>query len=302
VRGDAGLELIARPYAGRRDLPRVLDLLADCEASGLVDMELRSIELRLALENPSLDRARHTLLLAAPDGDLLGFGILWQGHYLGLLVHPRERGRLEERMLAWALDETGDERLWILCRSDDAVMRAFYERRGFVVADEELRMARDLDRPIPEPAVPAGFTVQPLADDEIEAWLALYADAFGPRETALRKWRAYRADPDYDRSLDLVAVDRRGELAALGTCTVASLEAARSERPEGRTEPIAVRERDRGRGLGRAMVLSGLRLLRARGMAVAALTTEVDNAGAHRLYRTLSYREIYRARWYARRG
>jgi len=292
----------ARPYTGERDLPAVLDLLADCQAGGLVDMELRSIELRLALENPNLDLVRHTLLLETPDGEPLGFALLWHGEYLGALIQPRARGRLEERLLAWAEGASGGGRLWALCRDDDGPMCDFYQRRGFAVADEELRMARALDGPIPEPGVPEGFGVRPLAGDELEAWLALYAEAFGPRTAALRKWRAYRTDPDYDRTLDLVAVDRQGELAAMGTCSVASLEAARSPRPEGRTEPIAVRERYRGRGLGRAMVLSGLRLLQARGMAVAALTTEVSNAPARRLYESLGYREIYRARWYARGG
>ena len=283
----------------------MFDLLVDCQADDLVDMELRSIELRRALGNPNLDLPRQTRLLATPDGRLLGFAILWLGRYLGLLVHPRARGELERRLLEWAAagagagDEAGGRRLWALCRDDDRLMCGFYEQRGFVVADEELRMARALDEPIPEPVVPEGFTVRPLAAGELDDWLALYAEAFGPRAAALRKWRAYRADPDYDRSLDLVAVDRRGELAAMGTCTVAALETARGGSREGRTEPIAVRERDRGRGLGRAMVLSGLRLLRSRGMAVAALTTEVDNAPAHRLYRSLGYREIYRARWYA---
>ena len=84
------------------NLPRILDLLLTCEAAGHVDMELHSTGLRLTLTNPAFDVGRYTLPIEE-DGRLLGFGVLWRGRVLGMLVHPAARGRLEERMLDWAL-------------------------------------------------------------------------------------------------------------------------------------------------------------------------------------------------------
>jgi GNAT superfamily N-acetyltransferase len=102
--------------------------------------------------------------------------------------------------------------------------------------------------------------------------------------------------------LDLVAVDARGDLAGLCTCTIASAEAAREMLIEGRTEPVMVREPYRGIGLGRALVLSGLHLLRTHGADIAALTTEVDNIVAHRFYASLGYQHLYDACWYVRKA
>lgn len=300
---------VARPYGGDIDFPRLIDLLVTCQAAGYADMGFRSIELRIALANPTFDVPRFTRLWKDADGELLAFAILWQGRYLGMLVAPGARGEMEDQVLEWAAGQiraaegapAGQRQLYALCRDDDDLSQAHYIRAGFVLDEEELRMARRLDEVLPAPAVPPGFAIRPLAgQDELEAWLALYEEAFGPRLAAIRRWRAIRQDPDHDSALDLVAVDQRGELAAMCYCSIASAEATRSAVKEGRTEPIAVRERYRRLGLGRAIVLTGLRLLRERGMQVAALTTEPDNFPAHRLYESLGYRTIYRAQWYVR--
>ena len=295
--------MAASRAAATDDVPRIIDLLVACEAAGHVDMELRSTELRMTLGNPAFDIARYTLLVE-DDGRLLAFALLWQGRYLGMLVHPAARGALEDRIIDWAEGAVRDDdaaSLVALCRSDDALSRATYERRGYVLGEEELRMGRPLDAPAPAPSFPPGFTLRALdARRELDEWLALYADAFGPLESALRKWRAFRDDSDYDPALDLVVADTAGWLAAVCTCSIARAELAAIRPREGRTEPVMVRERYRGIGLGRAVVLAGLTALRERGIELATLTTEADNAVAQRLYGSLGYRLLYTACWHER--
>jgi ribosomal protein S18 acetylase RimI-like enzyme len=109
-----------------------------------------------------------------------------------------------------------------------------------------------------------------------------------------------RDDPDHQPSLDLVAVADDGTLAGMCYCSIAGLEASRGSTIEGRTEPIAVDRDFQRQGLGRALVVAGLTALRDHGAQSVALTTEVDNDAAHRLYNSLGYRELYRARWYNR--
>lgn len=298
-----GMPDVIAHHAVAGDLPRIIDLLLECEAAGHVDMELRSTELRMTLGNPAFDVGRYTLLVE-DEGRLRAFALLWQGRYLGMLVHPAMRGTLEDRIIDWAEATVGADAvatLVTLCRSDDALTRAIYERRGYALDEEELRMGRPLDVPIPGPVFPDGFTLRTLdARRELDEWLSLYAEAFGPRENALRKWRAYRDDPDYDAALDLIVMDRDGRLAAVCTCSIARAELAAIRPREGRTEPVMVREGYRGMGLGRAVVLAGLAALRERDIELATLTTEADNAVAHRLYASLGYRLMYSACWYER--
>lgn len=285
------------------DLQDVLDLLLICENAGYVDMELRSTELRSALANPAFDRQRHTAMIEQ-DGALIAFGLLWQGRYLGLLVHPDSRGVCEHDLIEWAearLVEDGIGLLIVLCRSDDDLLRTLLEHRGYSVGNDELRMTRSLDSPPPQPTLPGGFTLRTLRlPEEMDAWLALYAEAFGSRESALRKWRAFRADSDYDPTLDLIIVDSDDHIAAACTCSIAATELAAVHPREGRTEPVMVSSRYRGIGLGRAVVQAGLIALRDRGIEVASLTTEPDNSIAHRLYESLGYEVTYKALWYQR--
>lgn len=285
------------------DLPRVIDLLLTCQAAGTVDMELHSTGLRIVFGNSAFNLGRHSLLIEEGK-QLRAFAILWRGRVLGMLVHPAARGALEDGILGWAealLRADGVADLIALCRSDDPLTREIYERRGFVLGEEELRMGRALDLPIPMPAFPDGFTLRTLnLACELDEWLTLYADAFGPRESQLRMWRAFRADPDYDNALDLVVADCDGRLAAVCTCSVAQAELAAIRPREGRTEPIMVRADCRRMGLGRAVVLAGLAALRDRGIELATLTTEADNLAAHRLYESLGYRLLYTGCWYKR--
>lgn len=294
-----------RPYASEADLPAVLDLLARCQAAGYVDMEVYSTRLRIALRDPAFDVARLTLLVEDESGTLTGFAALWQGTLLLLLAHPSHREALEPMLVDWAVQAAvacASARVWAPCRADDALGCSVYERSGFVQVDEELRLSRALEEPLAAPEAPPGFTIRPLAGaHEAPAWNELYQEAFGSSHvTLLSRHQTVMGDLDYDPALDLVALDADGHLAALCYCAIPSVEAAHAAVKEGRTEPIAVREQYRGRGLGRAIVLQSLHLLRECGMQRATLTTEVDNHVAHRLYAALGYRLLSTARWYLR--
>ncbi len=296
--------LRSRPYAGPVDLPRIFELLLDCQRAGTADAEFCSIELRNLLSNPDFDASRLTLLLENDGARLAAFAVLWQGRYLGMLVRPEQRGNAEDQIIDWAEERVSAvaSQLVAICRDDDLPTRGLLEQRNFRLDELELRMIRDLRQPIPEPAIPNGFTLRTLeSTSELDDWLDLYRDTIGDRPSMLQRWRRTRADPDYDPSLDLIAVNEAGTLAAMCYCSIPSFETGYSDLKEGRTEPIAVAVQYQRRGLGRAVVLSGLRLLRSRGMDRALLTTEQDNRPAHRLYESLGYRLAYHACWYVKK-
>ena len=52
---------------------------------------------------------------------------------------------------------------------------------------------------------------------------------------------------------------------------------------------VGVRPGERGRGLGRALTVAGLRYLRDRGLGTAMLYVESDNAAAQAVYRGLGF-------------
>jgi len=291
-----------RPFNDENDLSSIFALLARVKDAGYLDIELRSDNLRVILSDPALERGWTALL--EDQGRLAGFGILWRGHHLGFCVAPVWRGAAELPLLTWALGRVameGGSALFALCRSDDPATRALVESAGFTLHDEELRMRRPLDEPIDEPVVPPGFAIRPLAGfTELPAWIELYDAIFGPGRAPSQRRAATMRDQDYNAALDLVAVDANERLVAMCWTSIAGYEATHCGTIEGRMGPTAVAENYRRIGLGRAIVLSGLRALREHGAQVAMLETDMDNVAAQRVYGAAGYRRGHTACWYAR--
>lgn len=302
-----------RPYQRDRDFEPVIDLYLQCQNAGYVDMEFRSIELRVKLSDPEFDTERFTRVIKAADGTLEAFALLWGGHTVGMLIDPASRGKIEDRVLAWAAGQARETKrpsgkapvLRVLCRSDDAFWCELLEQRGFRVSHDELRMGKPLHGPIPEAALPQHFAIRHLAGEhELEEWVALYNSAFAsaetPAQTTMHRWLGRMRDQDYVPELNLIVTDPEGRMAAMCMCSSGSIEAGQAGILEGRTEPIATRADCRRQGLARAVILEGCRLLSERGLTSATLTTASDNLSAHRLYESLGYRHLYRGLWYSR--
>ena len=166
-----------------------------------------------------------------------------------------------------------------VCREEDTARLAWLTRYGFQSqAVRTLRFTRSLSEPIPDPQLPAGFSIRPVAGPvEVEALVALHRAAFGTDNMTTEERRAMMSGPDYLPELDLVAVASDGRLAGFCICGIHTEENAVTGRSEGYTDPIGVHPDFQKQGLARALILTGLRLLRERGLAYATLGTSSEN-------------------------
>ena len=151
------------------------------------------------------------------------------------------------------------------------------------------------------PALPT----RPLAADgsDDEAWLRANNRSFAAhpdqgRQT-LETLDAQRAEPWYDRAGFLVAddPDRSGELA--GSCWTKVHPATDDDPALGEIYVIGVDPAHRGEGLGPGLVLAGLDHLTERGLTVANLYVDADNAPAVDLYDRLGFAVHARRRVYS---
>jgi mycothiol synthase len=160
----------------------------------------------------------------------------------------------------------------------------------------QLRRALPLDGPARgDAAAVATRPYVPGVDDE--AWLHVNNRAFAwhPEQGG---WRpadlaARRAEPWFDAAGFLVHDEDDGLAGFCWTKVHAD-----DDPPLGEIFVIAVDPAFRGRGLGRALTLAGLDHLAARGLTVAMLYVEADNAAALTLYRDLGFSVHHRHRWY----
>jgi mycothiol synthase len=286
-----------RPLAGPRDLQRAYELAQACraEAFHVVDLPYR-------LCSPSAQEPGNVCLWEDEQGTLCGFAIA-QVSWLTVdyVLHPaaREAG-LEEEILAWALERWPQVMaehglrysLFLEVREDQMARLALLEQLGFVRDDwHTLHMSQPLNRSISVPPLPEGFTIRPLAGEaEAADYAALHRAAFDTTNMTT-EWRLRALDaPQYIPALDLVAVAPDGALAAFCIGWLSQRGHDENGSNTGQIEPVGVRPDLQQRGLGRIILLEGLRRLQAHGATTALIDSDGENDPARGLYEAVGFR------------
>jgi mycothiol synthase len=310
-RSTARTELLAKvENLGRLDAEelRRVSLLVEraTEADGVRPL---SEHVSLHLRSGGDDGVRHILVHipdAGPDGALLaGYGHLdpsdlVEGSSAELAVDPDLRRRGVGRLLVrHLLSGSPDGRLRLWAHSDLPGARRLSQELGFSQSRRLEQMRRSLFAPLPSTPTPRGVTLRafvPGVDDA--AWVALNAAAFaGHPEQAhwtLDDLRVRLQEPWADPSGFLVA-ERGGRLVGFhwtkvhGHGTDAHTSGGHGHEAIGEVYVVGTAPEVRGLGLGRALVVAGLRHLRARGLPEAMLYVDADNRGALRLYQSLGF-------------
>ncbi|HEU5015974.1 MAG TPA: GNAT family N-acetyltransferase [Roseiflexaceae bacterium] len=307
--------LVPRPYAGEADLQPICDLVNACDAVDQFDDNYAVDDLRLEFSDPRLDPAQDLRVWENEDGQVIGFGQLWIDRagekadgYLYFKVLPAARNNgVEDDIMEW-----GTERMHAVAaecgkpailsssaREEDSARRALLERYGLVANRFFFRMQRPLDQPIPEPQFPTGFTLTHTNGlSDAERWVAAYNQSFidhwNFHPSTVERHQHWLTDPKYCTDLDLVAVTEDDTVAAFCFCFIDPDSNERNNRREGSINLLGVRRGFRKLGLGRAMLLAGMRALKDAGMDVVKLGVDAENpSGALRLYENVGFEVVY---------
>lgn len=305
---------ISRTYRGERDLAAILGLLAAARPAGMQTEYPGERDLRELLALPDV-QANTRLWFDPASLECAGFALLDRYANLWFEWAPAAGADLAAAMIAWgetclrraaAAGAEGPARLDTNCRLDRREQIALLERHGFQAdSSQTLRMARSLDAPLPAPELPAGFSLRPVAGEaEAPAVVELHRAAFGTLHMTLEERLASMRVPGYLPEGDLVVVAPDGSLA--GYC-MAAIEEAPGELPGGPaggalglTDPVAVHPAYQGRGLARALLLAGCRLLQTQGIREARLSTTSDNLAMQRAAAAVGFAVCAVVAWFSR--
>jgi len=301
--------LTSRPYAGAADLRPLIDLLLTCRAAESIDPWPPLYELRHYLQPGGPQLAADTRLWEDRAGQLRACATIWDGEILVFGIHPQAQSDdLAAQVFSWGVArarELGHLRgerpaLFVPLRADDASGCALLERQGFTPEEWSiLRMRRPLDAPLADAQAPDGFVLRPVAGErELAAALAMHQEVFVKAAVTARDRLALIRAADDITTLDIVAVAPDGAFAAFCLCS-AGRAAGRPGRGEGWIDLLGTRPAFRGRGLGRAILLSGLQQLKACGADVALLGTTSWNVAAQWLFASVGFQIMHQVRWYA---
>jgi mycothiol synthase len=305
--------ITARPYAGEADLAQIAALQNACEVVDQLDMSTSADELRTEFEDPRLDTARN-LRLWEDDGRLVGFGQLWAlvtpeelNGRLQMWVLPEARGSgLESQIIAWGAERLGAEasehgkpgRLRIQAREDQAEWRTLLQAEGFSIDRYSYVMQRSLDEPIDTPRIPEGFVIREVAGaHEAVQWTEMFNLSFidhpGSSPWTVEQVRHYLVEPIYRQDQNIVAIAPDGTFAGFCWALINPELNERTGHKVGEIDVLGTRRGFRKLGLGRALLLEGLRRLKAAGMATAQLGVIANNpTGALQLYESAGFQRL----------
>lgn len=236
------------------------------------------------------------------DERLIAFALVDEFNNLLFDCQPEKLNELGDDIVQWGSSRLnrGAKTLDTNCRESDTTRVVFLEKHGFVrTPTETIFMRRNLDEPIPIPALPAGFIIRPIKGEEEAGPLAeLHRLAFGKDHITTEKRITWMRVPEYDASLDLVVTAPDGTFAAYCMCSINNERDQLTGILEGQTDPVATHPRYQRLGLARALLSTGLHLLKERGMKMAGLGTSGDNIAMQKTALSIGFYITHKKIWF----
>jgi ribosomal protein S18 acetylase RimI-like enzyme len=301
--------LHSRAFSKPEDLQAMTALLRRLRDAGQVVYPIAT-DLHEELDDPA---ARASVRLWEDEqGEMLGFCYVstWQ-NLVDAFQEAAFSHQVEREMMDCALNTVRErnrtsgknDKLDASVLESDTFKRVLLERNGFTLQEESsLLLARRLDNFLPQPNLPPGFTIRPMAGDtELEAYVALHRAAFGTENMTLEYRRSIMHAPDYLPELDLVAVAPDGRLAAFCVCQIFPDDSPRAGGTrEGWTDPLGTHPDFQRKGLAQALMLAGMHLLKARDVDTVLLGTSSTNIPMQRTAAALGFQKVSNTLWYSR--
>jgi mycothiol synthase len=280
--------------------------LTETEINGVLQLvaDAESVDQLRTLNEAALLRLRRphstTQHLLVSEGDhLVAYAQLESGTEWSagqLLVSPDHRRRgigtvLLQRLI---MESCGPLRVWAM--GDTPAARALAATAGMTSQRELLIMERGLDEELPEPVIPAGVQIRTFVPGQDEQeWLRVNAAAFAhhPEQALIdRTDLADRmAEPWFDP---------KGFFVATIDGTMVGFHWTKQHQDQlGEVYVIGIAPSAARRGLGKALLATGLRSLQQRGSTRAQLYVEADHRAAIELYLNYGFATVSRDVMYA---
>ncbi|WP_399082085.1 GNAT family N-acetyltransferase [Streptomyces sp. BBFR2] len=289
-----------RPYRGDEDHGAMAAVRLGCAERDGVDahsvVEGVPTAAEIAEASAKLEEPSRNQILVVRDGSVVGYSTIrwWQERddtwlYLhrGFLLPGHRHQGIGSAMLSWAEDrirrlveQQGTARTAVIGanataseQDATALLLAAGYRRVFSLVELELSDLRQLPEQGSE--LPAGIRVSPIGPSHYRAAWRTVVDSYADTGFT-QKWPFQdfidTADPACWR-----AAWSGQDMAGVALCSI-----RRHDRTVGEVEELSVRTDQRRLGIGRALLLDGLRSLRQQGATTARLFT--GTANPHRSY------------------
>ncbi len=293
-----------RHYRGDQDLEAMRNLLVRGRTANNGTYYIHCGDLNWWLYYPPLegDYWNDIYLWENPEhpGQLLGWALaspVFAG--FDVFIQPELRGSLPaHEMLIWAEEKAlevtrrqGKTTIYVLwVWHDDDFLDKHFRPRGYRLARGYVHLTRNLDKALLPAQAKGEFQVRACkGEPEVTARARAQYGAFGsivPFERYLERFRYFMRSIVYCHNLDIVAIAPDGQIGAFCMVWIDSINKV------GLFEPVGTHPDFQCKGLGKAVMLEGLRRLQAGGMRQAIVSTFEDNLAAIKLYESVGFQIV----------
>ncbi len=172
----------------------------------------------------------------------------------------------------------------------------FYKRNGFSLTRKFNYMERPLNRMPIEKRLPSGYEWTHFRGGEEAEWVNCINIAFkehwGKRPTSLSEFSRWVTDPSFDPT-GVIGIRRSNVPVGLIYCEIDVSYVEYTGRKRSMLWIIGVIPSERGLGLGEKLTVKGMNWSYSKGMEIAALFVDSENAPALNLYKKLEYKTNY---------
>ncbi len=309
--------LAFRPFGGEADYAAMAAIAAACSAADGLDYVETADDLRNRYTNlVNCDPLRDTLFVEV-DEQLIAFGRTSfsnqddgvRRYMIVTDVHPAWRrkgiGRAMQRWFEARVRaiESGQPApapkepiFFAFSEERQPGKQALLKAEGYMPMRYAFAMLRNLDEPIPDNPLPAGYEFRPAMPEQYRAVWEADIDAFRDHwgfSQPTEEWYSFwlnnrRFQPGLWKIVWNIADNR---IAAQVQNFVDPLENEKFGRLRGYTEDISTQRAYRRMGLARAAICESLRMFRDKGFHETALGVDAENlTGALRVYESCGYR------------
>lgn len=282
----------SRPYAGDTDFAILQQFVIKIRSRWHVG----DVTWRMLFDS-RFDPAQNVRLWEDENSELVAFAWFYPTHHMDIqTLEPA----LWPEMIAWGVERMRtygeSDRLRVAAPDAATALITYLQTNGFTFDEAyDYRLACRLDRELPPPVLPDGFTLRTVQGEaEAEQRVKIHHAAFNSDHVTVEGYRSVLRNPAYDPNLDLVIVAPDGRFAAFCLCWIDS------QQRIGEVEPLGVHPDFQRQGLGRAIMLEGLRRMQTKGMERTLLSTWIQNDRALNLYKSLGFEIIYTEQAYAK--
>ncbi|HET7055048.1 MAG TPA: GNAT family N-acetyltransferase [Thermomicrobiales bacterium] len=295
---------VSREFSGETDLARLVAMLHAVATADKDGMTVSPDDYRAEWVGDEPGWVRSLRVWEAGDRFVAAFGNWHQPEdtldraYGELDVHPdwREPVFVDEVVAASidAVSELADRPVEHRLNAflSQEWKQAALERAGYAAERYFFRMSAPITGAIRNPQIAEGFSIRPMAGDaEVDGWVAAFNGAFAghydpPTHTAAEKRNSMTA-AGYLPEADLVLIDGDNRIIGVGRNSREILEGGQDK---GWINSVAILPEYRGKGLGRALLLSSMAALQEAGFTRAHLHADSENeSGALQLYESAGF-------------